>query len=375
MQVLRVVLVLITIGCIVGPVGAVVIMYRNNLPQMVVTPQIEQLLNFGNNDSNNNENNNQNNNNNNINQNDNNNNGNSNSGNVNNNNPPVNNPTSSFGGTGQFDMTIPSNGNQVSDEISSNVNCALEQNGNNIQLSLTLEPQSVPSDLQPTFTPNNNYAFNFAGTNSTSDSGTQITANAQGSMPGGTFNINFNGTIDQLQDTLTFTLTSATNSPVSITTTQAIDTHPNNNNNNSSNNNGNNSSNNNNNANNNSGPTYTTGTINTSKKMITLTFTATNSNSQSETLNSMGGTIETTTGQYQLGTVSLDNAPVTIPTGQTITFTLSGSLTSSGQSALSDHFSGESTIDITAVNAKMTLNGVSQPQSGAQDIGNINITN
>ena len=64
MQVIKIILVLITVGCIVGPIGTVVIMYRNNLSQMVITPQIQQLTNSGNNNSNNNGNNNNNNNNN-----------------------------------------------------------------------------------------------------------------------------------------------------------------------------------------------------------------------------------------------------------------------------------------------------------------------
>ena len=45
LQVVRIVLVLITIGCILGPIGTVVVMYHNNLAGMVVTPQVKQLLN------------------------------------------------------------------------------------------------------------------------------------------------------------------------------------------------------------------------------------------------------------------------------------------------------------------------------------------
>jgi len=79
MQTLRIVLVLISIGCIVGPIGTVVIMYRNNLSQMVITPQIQQLLPSNNNSNNNGNNNNNNSNNNNFPS------GNNNSGNNNNN--------------------------------------------------------------------------------------------------------------------------------------------------------------------------------------------------------------------------------------------------------------------------------------------------
>ena len=83
MQKLRIVLVLISIGCIVGPIGTAALMYRNNLSQMVITPQLKQLL-SSNNNSNNNGNNNNNNNGN--------NNGNNNNGNNNNNNSPNSTP-------------------------------------------------------------------------------------------------------------------------------------------------------------------------------------------------------------------------------------------------------------------------------------------
>jgi hypothetical protein len=43
--ILSVVLVLISIGTIVGPVGAVVIIYNNDLTQLVITPQIRDIVN------------------------------------------------------------------------------------------------------------------------------------------------------------------------------------------------------------------------------------------------------------------------------------------------------------------------------------------
>ena len=45
MQVLSVVLVLISIGTILGPVGAVVVIYHNDLTQLVITPQIRDIMN------------------------------------------------------------------------------------------------------------------------------------------------------------------------------------------------------------------------------------------------------------------------------------------------------------------------------------------
>jgi hypothetical protein len=44
MQALGIVLLLISIGTVVGPVGAVVIMYRDNLAQLVVPPEINDII-------------------------------------------------------------------------------------------------------------------------------------------------------------------------------------------------------------------------------------------------------------------------------------------------------------------------------------------
>lgn len=45
MQVFGVVLLLISVGLIVAPVSAVVVMYRNNLPELVIPPQIQNAMN------------------------------------------------------------------------------------------------------------------------------------------------------------------------------------------------------------------------------------------------------------------------------------------------------------------------------------------
>ena len=45
MQAIGIILLLISIGTIVGPVGAVVVMYRDNLIQLVIPPQINDIIN------------------------------------------------------------------------------------------------------------------------------------------------------------------------------------------------------------------------------------------------------------------------------------------------------------------------------------------
>jgi hypothetical protein len=225
-QLLRIVLVLITLGCILVPIGTVVVIYRNDLSAMVVTPQLKQL--FSNNDS----------------------------GNDN-----------------------------------------LNNNGNN-------------------FDPNNNNNDFYSNNNPDNSS---------------------NATFIENPDNNTQSINNGIDTPNGFN------------------------------------PSYNGGQIITSQKIMMLTFSLTNSNSQDETLNSMGGTIEITGDQYQLGVVSLDNAPVTIPSGKTISVTVSGVLTSGGQNVLADHYGGVSSLDVTVVNGEITVNGVSMPQSEPQDIGNINI--
>jgi len=246
MQALKIILVLITIGCIVGPIGAVVIIYRNNLSQMVITPQIKQLTNSGNNNSNNNGNNNSNNN----------------------------------------------------------------KNGNNNNIN----PNSSNN-------PNNNNENN-------NGSNGNVTGNNQNNN--------------------------------------------NSNNNNSNNSNNTDSSNNNNNP---SGvsPTFLNGQINTAQKTITLTFSITNNLNQDTTLSEMSGIVEVTNDQYQLGTVSLQHAPVTISSSQTITVTVSGALTQDGQSHLAQDYKGVTSLDVTVANGSFTEDGVTNQSQQPQDLGAVTV--
>ncbi|MGA2386985.1 MAG: hypothetical protein ABSG33_10690 [Candidatus Bathyarchaeia archaeon] len=264
--------------------------------------------------------------------------------------------------------------------MTANINCPLNQNGNNIQISLDLTPTNVPNDLEPLFSTNNDYTFNFAGTTSSSSSGTQISANDQGGLNPGSipFNINLSGSIDQAQDTFTFTLATASggNPQVFITTPQAISLYVNNNNNGNPSNTSSPSSSPNGNNNNSNGvnPTLDTSSsqINTATGKITLTFTITNSNSQAAKISKMGGTLIDGKNQVTLGTVSLSSS-VTINAGQSSTVVVSGTLTSQGKSDLSNNFAGDTSIDIEISGGSMTINGVAQSNSQTQDLGNINL--
>jgi len=105
-----------------------------------------------------------------------NNNNNCNQSGINNNNPPPSSPTGIYGGSGQFNLAMGRNGNPISGTMTANVNCAVAQSGDNIQLSLDLAATSVTGSLQQAIqTGGSDSIFNFVGTTS----GTQITANSQ----------------------------------------------------------------------------------------------------------------------------------------------------------------------------------------------------
>ena len=134
----------------------------------------------------------------------------------NNNNPSPSNPTATYGGSGQFTLTMKDSGNTYSGTMTANINCQVAQNGTNIQLSLDLSPTSVTGSLaQAIQVGSGDTIFNFVG--STSD--TQLNANSQGTTGNGqTFDFNLSGTIDS--NTLTFTMTSASDSQVTVSTQQ-----------------------------------------------------------------------------------------------------------------------------------------------------------
>ena len=158
---------------------------------------------------------------NNSNQNNNNNNNNQNQPGISNNNPPPSNTTASYGGSGKFEVSMQSDGTSYSGTLMANINVPVQQVGNTIQISLDLSPTSVSGSLQQAIqTGGSDTIFNFVGTVSNA----QVTANAQGTTGNGqTFDLNLSGSIDS--NTFSFTLTSATDSQLTVSTPQQIVTH------------------------------------------------------------------------------------------------------------------------------------------------------
>jgi hypothetical protein len=138
---------------------------------------------------------------------------------VNNNNPAPTNPTGQYNAVGcQFNVNTPENGTQAVGMILATVNCAVQQNGNNIQLALTITPTTIPESLNQAVG-NSPVTFNFAGT----VSGSQINANAAGSTGpdnSGTFDFNLSGSLSS--NKLTLVISPASDSKLSVSTPQPI---------------------------------------------------------------------------------------------------------------------------------------------------------
>ena len=138
---------------------------------------------------------------------------------VNNNYPAPTNPTGQYNALGtQLNVNIPENGTQTTGTILATINCVVQQNGNNIQLALTIMPTTVPESLSQAIG-NSPVTFNFAGTTS----GLQINANAAGSTgpdASDSFHFNLNGSFTS--NKLTLTITPASDSKLSLSTPQPI---------------------------------------------------------------------------------------------------------------------------------------------------------
>ncbi len=149
------------------------------------------------------------------------NNNNDNSQGMNNTNPPITNPTSQYSSTGsQFSLIVPNqNGGKDSGAISADVNCVVQQNGNSIQLDLTITPTNVPQSLSQDIQ-NSQVTFNFAGTTSGSQFNAQASGTGGSDSTSPTFDLDLSGSLGT--NTLTITVTSASDSQIAISTPHSI---------------------------------------------------------------------------------------------------------------------------------------------------------
>jgi hypothetical protein len=139
---------------------------------------------------------------------------------INNINPPIANPTGHYSSIGsQLYVVTSQNGAQMSGTITASINCLVQQNGNSIQLDMTITPTSVPQSLNQAIdsTP---ATFNFAGTTSGSQINAQASGTTGGDSTGPNFSLNLSGSFNA--NTLTITVSSGSNSQISVSTPQPI---------------------------------------------------------------------------------------------------------------------------------------------------------
>jgi len=149
----------------------------------------------------------------------------------------------------------------------------------------------------------------------------------------------------------------------------------NNNINNYNNSNYNNSDNNNNNNGNNGfiTPTFVSSQINNAAKTFTVTVNVTNSFGYDLTLNSMNATVESSTDNYQLGTITL-TSPVTIIAGQIALVTVSGMWTQDAVNYVQNNFSGATSINVNLADISIDVNGIVVQQTQPVNVGNVPLT-
>ena len=137
-----------------------------------------------------------------------------------NSNPPITNPTGHYSSIGsQLYVVTSQNGAQMSGTITASINCLVQQNGNSIQLDMTITPTSVPQSLSQLID-SNPVTLNFAGTMSGSKINAQATGTTGGDNTGPNFSLNLSGSFNA--NTLTITVSPGLNSQISVSTPQPI---------------------------------------------------------------------------------------------------------------------------------------------------------
>jgi hypothetical protein len=125
-----------------------------------------------------------------------------------------------------FTVALNVEGYSLSGTMNANINCPVERNENNITLSLELTPTNATGSLQQLIAVGGpNPVFNFVGT----VTDMQVQAGSQGTIGADgvyvTYDMTLTGTIEQ--NSFRFTIASASEAELSISTPQQITLQPN----------------------------------------------------------------------------------------------------------------------------------------------------
>jgi hypothetical protein len=111
-------------------------------------------------------------------------------------------------------------------------------------------------------------------------------------------------------------------------------------------------------------PTFVSSTYDASSRTFSVTVDVESGFTYDLTVNSLNADVVTHTEHHGLGSITLNNAPVSIPAGQTVRVTVSGSWTQDGETFILSNYPGASSISVDLVNMVIDVNGITVQMSG-----------
>ncbi len=117
-------------------------------------------------------------------------------------------------------------------------------------------------------------------------------------------------------------------------------------------------------------PVFVSATADQASRTFTVTVNFTNNLNYDLTLNALNATAQDNQNHNQLATITLNNAPVAMPSGETTQVTVSGSWT---QQAEQSYFEGQ-TINVSLINVSINVNGIIVQPTESINVGAVQLT-
>jgi hypothetical protein len=112
-------------------------------------------------------------------------------------------------------------------------------------------------------------------------------------------------------------------------------------------------------------PEFVDASFDVSSRTFTATANIRSGFDYALTVNSLSADVLATQDLYKLGTITLTNAPVTIPAGQTVQVTVSGSWTQETENHVLSNYPGATSINVGLANMVIDVNGITVQMNGA----------
>jgi len=118
-------------------------------------------------------------------------------------------------------------------------------------------------------------------------------------------------------------------------------------------------------------PEFVSSSFDASSRTFTVTVNVKSGFDYELTVNSLSADAQMTQSHYALGSISLLNAPVTIPADQTVQLTVSGSWTQNAENYVLNNFPDAAQISVDLVNMVIDVNGITVQMNGL--VGTMNV--